>query len=260
MRPLFALGMPKYFSTAPVYTTVPPVDLERPANVRTKSISTRPGSKYSRIGGSDVSLSTRPHTSGQSSTRTASRGASMQMQSRSPSIVQSRASISRSRNTSATHSRSPSISRSRNPSANHSRNGSNVSVNIPKGITAGSFQGKALNPLRMSPITPFAPPIALRLGRVSEDNYDNAATLAPGAYSRRPSDASISLTRLPTSRRAPRTPVSTKPLPLTPFPVTNSGEWSRLTAIPRPGTAVAEKPSVERLETVRLETVRADNA
>lgn len=239
MRPLFALGMPKYFSTAPVYTTVPPVDLERPANMRTKSISTRPGSKYSRIGGSDVSLSTRPHTSGQSSTRTASRGASMQMQSRSPSIVQSRESISRSRNTSATHS----------------RNGSNVSVNIPKGITAGSFQGKALNPLRMSPITPFAPPIALRLGRVSEDNYDDAATLAPGAYSRRPSDASISLTRLPTSRRAPRTPVSTKPLPLTPFPVTNSGEWSRLTAIPRPGTAVTEKPSVERLETVRANNV-----
>jgi hypothetical protein len=238
--------MPKYFSTAPVYTTVPPVDLERPANMRTKSISTRPGSKYSRIGGSDVSLSTRPHTSGQSSTRTASRSASLQVQSRSPSIVQSRGP-------STSHSRNPSVTHSRNPSVTHSRNGSTVSVNIPKGITAAPFQGKALNPLRMSPITPFAPPIALRLGRVSEDNLDDAATLAPGAYSRRPSDASISLTRLPTSRRAPRTPVSTKPLPLTPFPVATSGEWSRLTAIPRPGTAVTEKPSVERWEIVRAD-------
>ncbi|KAF3008694.1 hypothetical protein E8E13_009437 [Curvularia kusanoi] len=253
MRPLFALMMPKYFTSAPAYTTVPANDLERRlVHMRAKSVSPgiktptqtfRPGSKYSRVSGSQVTLATPPYVSSRSSTHTASRGASM-AQSRSASIFQPRSgSVSHSRNGSATHSR--------NPSATHSRNGSTLSVTVPKGITAGPFQGKALNPLRMSPVTPFAPPIALRLGSVSEDNFDDTATLAPSVYSRRPSEASISLTRLPTSKRAPRTPVSTKPLPLTPFPVTTSGEWSHLTAIPRP--KASEKTLVERIEVVKTD-------
>lgn len=204
MRPLFAVMMPKYFSSAPAYTTVPANDIERPKNLRAPSVSTRVDTptqsitpSYSRAGSSQLSINTRPHTSGQASQRT----------------------------------------QSRNGSIAHSRNGSNLFVTISGRNTAGPFQGKALHPLRMSPVTPFAPPITLRLGRLPED--DDTATLAPGAYSRRPSETSINLTRLRTSKRPPRTPVSAKPLPLTPFPV-ESGDWTgaKLTAIPRPSAEV----------------------
>ena len=227
MRPLFAIMLPKYFDPATAYTTVPANDIERPKEFRTPSVSTRIDTpthpirpSYSRAGSSPshASLDNRPRTSGQNSQRT---------QSRSVSIVQSR-----------------------NPSATHSRNGSSLSVAIPRSSfsTAGPFQGSALNPLRMSPVTPYAPPILLRLGRLPEDN-DDVSDLAPGAYSRRPSEASINLTRLPTSRRPPRTPVSTKPLPLTPFPV-GSGDWTqKLTAIPKPempkGTLKVETKATE---------------
>ncbi|KAJ4994500.1 hypothetical protein SVAN01_00329 [Stagonosporopsis vannaccii] len=196
MRPLFAVMMPKYFSSAPAYTTTPAADLERPKDIHTGSISTRVDTPTqslhpisSRAGSSQASLDLRPHTSGQSSQRSHS------------------------------HSRSASTS--------HSRSGSTLSVAIP--ARTAPFQGKALNPLRMSPVTPFAPPASLRLSRLSEDD---AATLPGTAYSRRPSETSINLSRLP-SRRPPRTPVSTKPLPLTPFPVA-SADWTQLTAIPRP--------------------------
>ena len=210
MRPLFAHMMPKYFSSAQAYTTVPANDVERPKDFRAPSVSThsrvdtptqsiRPS--YFRAGSSQLSIDGRPHTSGQASQRT----------------------------------------QSRNGSIAHSRSGSNLSVTVPRGrSTAGPFQGKALNPLRMSPVTPFAPPIGLRLGRLPED--DDAATFAPGAYSRRPSETSINLTRLPTSKRPPRTPVSTKPLPLTPFPV-GSGDWTsaKFTAIPQPSAEVPDQ-------------------
>jgi hypothetical protein len=199
MRPLFALMMPKYFSSTPAYTTVPANDVERPKDVRALSASPRVDTptqsirpSYSRAGSSKLSVDTRPCTPGQGSQRS---------QSRTASIARS-------------------------------RRGSNLSVRITTQSSSGPFQGKALNPLRMSPVTPFAPPISLRLGRLSEDDV---STLAPGAYSRRPSETSINLTRLPTSRRPPRTPVSTKPLPLTPFPVW-SDEYIHvpLAAIPRP--------------------------
>lgn len=202
MRPLFAVMMPKYFSAAPAYTNVPGNDVEQPKDTRAATISTRVGTptqsirpSYSRAGSSKLSIETRPNTSGQASQRT----------------------------------------KSRNGSSAHSRNGSNLSVTIPGRTTAGPFQGSALNPLRMSPVTPFAPPISLRLGRLSEDE---TSTLAPGAYSRRPSEASINLTRLPTSRRPSRTAVSTKPLPLTPFPV-QSAEWT-YAPLPRPSDMRAD--------------------
>ncbi|KAJ4353109.1 hypothetical protein N0V95_003643 [Ascochyta clinopodiicola] len=199
MRPLFAVMMPKYFSSTSAYTTVPANDVERPKDVRALSVDTRVDTptqslrpSHSRAGSSNLSIDTRPRTSGQASQRT----------------------------------------QSRNGSIAHSRSDSSLSVTIPSRATTGPFQGSALNPLRMSPVTPFAPPISLRLGRLSEDD---TTSLAPGAYSRRPSETSINLTRLPTSRRPPRTPVSTKPLPLTPFPV-GSGDWTRahITPIPRP--------------------------
>lgn len=193
MRPLFAVMMPKYFSSAPAYTAMPAPDLERPKDIRTGSTSTRVDTPtqsahptFSRAGSSQASLDMRPLTSGQSSQHTHSRSASA-----------------------------------------HSRNGSMLSVTIP--ARAGPFQGKALNPLRMSPVTPFAPPASLRLSRLSEDD---TVTLPGAAFSRRPSESSINLSRLP-SRRPPRTPVSTKPLPITPFPVAHA-DWTQLTAIPRP--------------------------
>jgi hypothetical protein len=196
--------MPKYFSSAAAYTTVPANDTERPKNIHAPSVSTRVDTptqsiklSYSRAGSRQLSIDTRPHTSGQASQR----------------------------------------AQSRNGSIAHSRNRSNLSVTITGRNTAGPFQGQALNPLRMSPVTPFAPPITLRLGRLPED--DDTATLAPSAYSRRPSEVSVNLIRLQTSKRPPRTPVSTKPLPLTPFPV-GSGDWTgaKLTAIPRPSAEV----------------------
>ena len=198
MRPLFALMMPKYFSSAPAYRTVPAHDIERPKDVRALSVSTRVDTptrsvrpSYSQ-NGSDLSIDTRQRASDQFIQRTQSRKGSASMA--------------------------------------HSRSGSNPSVPVPLRSTTGPFQGKTINPLRMSPVTPFAPPIPFRLGGLPEDD---TSTLAPSVYSRRPSEASINLTRL-TSKRPPRTPVSTKPLPLTPFPV-GSGDWGRtITAIPRP--------------------------
>lgn len=228
MRPLFAIMLPKYFDPATAYSTVPANDIERPKEFRAASVSTRVDTPtqpvrpiYSRAGSSpsQASLDIRPRTSGQNSQRT---------QSRIVSAVQSH-----------------------NPSTTHSRNGSSLSIAIPRSSfsTAGPFQGSTLNPLRMSPVTPFAAPIPLRLGRLPEDN-NNVPDLAPGAYSRRPSETSINLTRLPTSRRPSRTPVSTKPLPLTPFPV-GSGDWTqRLTAIPKPEVL---KPETQKTETKNTE-------
>ena len=212
MRPLFALMMPKYFSSTLAYTPVPATDVERPKHIRAGPVSTRVDTptqsirpSYSGAGGSQVSINTRPHTFSQASQRT---------QSRSASTIQS-----------------------------HS--GNNLSVTIPGRSTTGPFQGKALDPLRMSPVTPFAPPASLRHGRPPEDDI---ATLAPVAYSRRPSEASINLTRLPTSKRPPRTPASTKPLPLTPFPVA-SGDWTQpLTAIPRPAATREANDAVRQTE------------
>lgn len=214
MRPLFATMLPKYFSSSTAYITVPANDIERPKELRNASVSTRIDTptqsirpSYSRTGSSpsQLSLDNRPTTSGQSSQRTKS---------------------------------------SHGGSVAHSRSGSNLSVVIPRSITtAGPFQGRAMNPLRMSPVTPFAPPISLRLGRLSEDE---TSILAPGAYSRRPSETSINLARLPLTRRPPRTPVSTKPLPLTPFPVGNESWALPLTAIPRPEMPKVEAQRAER--------------
>lgn len=223
MRPLFAVMMPKYFSSTTAYSTVPAYDIERPKEFRSASVSTRVDTPtqsirptYLRTGStpSQLSLDMRTRNFGQDSPYN---------QSRNGSFSHTRNdSFSPPRSGSFSQIRNGSFSSPRNDSIAHSRTGSNLSVTIPRsGTTAGPFQGKPMNPLRMSPVTSFAPPIPLRLGRLSEDD---TITVAPGAYSRRPSDASINLTRLPPTRRRPRTPVNVKPLPLTPFPV-GSGHW-----------------------------------
>jgi hypothetical protein len=62
-------------------------------------------------------------------------------------------------------------------------------------------------------MTPSEPPPAHGLSRLPES--DTISLLAPSAYSRRPSDSSLYITRM--SSWQPQT--STKPLPVTPFPV-----------------------------------------
>jgi len=227
MRPLFAVMMPKYFSSAPAYTTATAPDLERPKDIRTGSTSTRVDTPalsirptFSGNNSSQASLDMRPLTSGQASQRSHS------------------------------HSRSASTSHSRNGSIARSHSGSTLSVAIPTRATP--FQGKALNPLRMSPVTPFAPPASLRLSRLTEDD---AVTRPSTVHSRRPSETSINLSRLP-SRRPPRTPVSTKPLPITPFPVT-SGDWTQLTAIPRPESKAELKLKTKKSEKAPSESSEA---
>ncbi|KAH6618848.1 hypothetical protein C7974DRAFT_38158 [Boeremia exigua] len=209
MRPLFAVMMPKYFSSATAYTATLPNDIERPKEIRNDSVSTRVGtpSKSTIIpsthaASSQASLDLRPHPS----------ASSQRTQSRNPSTAHSRSA--------STASRAPST----------------LSISTTS-RTAGPFHGSALNPLRMSPVTPFAPPASLRLSHLAEDDI---ALLGPGAYTRRPSDASISLSlpRSYGSRRRSRSQASTKPLPLTPFPVAGH-QWTQLTAIPRPSTPLA---------------------
>lgn len=210
MRPLFAIMMPKYFSPTPVHTTLPANDVESQKDARALSVSTRVNTPvqslrptYSRADTSTQSVETLSHKS---------LHASQCSRSRNDSIAHTRSGSNLS--ASMTHTRNGSILPA---SMRHTRSGSNLSV-VPLRSDTGTFQSKALSPLRMSTVTPFAPfapPIALRRGSVSNDN---TSALAPGSYSRRPG-----------------TPVSTKPLPLTPFPVW-SGDYTDLplTAIPRP--------------------------
>jgi hypothetical protein len=91
----------------------------------------------------------------------------------------------------------------------HSRSGSNVSIDIAAAdarANGSRFQGR-INPLRLSPITPFSPL--------------SSRVLYPGdAYGM--SSRNTSGTSSPVIWR-PQTPVAAKPLPLTPFPVGGGG-------------------------------------
>ncbi|CAO2650904.1 Nn.00g092010.m01.CDS01 [Neocucurbitaria sp. VM-36] len=87
--------------------------------------------------------------------------------------------------------------------ASHSRSGSSVSVSSTS-KNAVHFQGR-INPLRSSPVTPSSPPVPMGLSKISP--------LAPESYTRQPGDFTA-FSPLP-----PQTPSSTKPLPITPFPV-----------------------------------------
>lgn len=193
MRPLFALMMPKYFSAAPQYTNVPlAFDLEQPAKkLHTPSHSTPTGS-------------TRLNTTGTSSPGAATPQA--------PKPILSRTMSGR-------FSVTPNNSRPHTPGQlshyQHSRSGSNASMNsratasTPR-PTGPRFKGN-LNPLRLSPITPFSPPDPFGFPFPSSNL---------GSHSRTPSNTSHVLSSTPEER--PLTPSSLKPLPVTPFPVRTS--------------------------------------
>jgi hypothetical protein len=244
MRPLFALMMPKYFSPAALGNKEPAKDVERPEHIEQKrpqslhkpahaprKSSVAPSSKHASNRGSlvsKVSLQSRPSTvigpnSSKVSLLSPTPPAAIQKSrdlhsSRLPSSIPE-ARRSRSESRSVTHSRSVSTSQSRRGShiamasityparsISHSRSGSNLTVKTSR--THMSSHGS-----RLPPMAPSEPSLAHGLSRPSES--DTISLLAPSAYSRRPSDSSLYMTRTPSWQ--PQT--SIKPLPVTPFPV-----------------------------------------
>jgi hypothetical protein len=243
MRPLFALMMPKYFPPALVGNKEAVKDVERTKHIEHKRSqsthkqappprvsSVAPPSKHASSRGSlvsKVSLQSRPPTiigpnsskvSLLSPTPAAVRKSRDSDSSRLPtSIPEDRRSRSESR--SLVRSRSASVSQSR-PSSHiamasityparsisHSRSASTLTTATSR--THVSSHGSRLPPMASSELPP-----ARGLSRLPES--DTISLLAPSAYSRRPSDSSLYITRM--SSWQPQT--STKPLPATPFPV-----------------------------------------
>ncbi|KAI4926563.1 hypothetical protein J4E85_006857 [Alternaria conjuncta] len=247
MRPLFALIAPHYFSTAAQYTDQRAFDIERQKPGAGPRASFRPGTAATRTRPNtarttmtrpptatartapDTSRNTiiRPSTATtltRPSTRSSSRpntSQAMKLETYTPpraDSVQSDmmplqplpATLSRtaSGRFSITNSRPTTIRM--HSYNNHSRNASSSSgrstQSTPRGRSATRFQG-SIDPLRMSPVTPFSPPFPAPLRTVSP--------LALG-----PSARQSSSQRTP-SPLPPRTPVpgQDKQLPLTPFPV-----------------------------------------
>jgi hypothetical protein len=247
MRPLFALMMPKYFSPTVLGNKEPAKDVERTKHIeykRTQSVyqqanpprasSVQPSWKHSSSRGSlisKVSLQSRPSTvvglnsskvSLQSPTPAAIRNTKGSDSSRLPtSIPEDR--LGRPQSRSVTHSRSTSVSQSRPNShiamasikyparsIGHSRSASNLTATTSR--THMSFHGSPLLQ-RLPTLTPSESSPAQGLSRPSES--DTISLLPPSAYGRRPSDSSLYLKRTPSWQA----PASTKPLPVTPFPV-----------------------------------------
>ncbi|KAL6703592.1 hypothetical protein ACN47E_009537 [Coniothyrium glycines] len=184
MRPLLAIMMPEYFSDTQQYTNAARSDVERRPHTRKPSNSTNANSTHPNT---PRNMTPRPSTPLQPLRPVICRTASGKFS------VASKFSLENSSRVNLA------------PSASHSRSNSNASIAStalkPKPLR---FQGP-LNPLNMSPVTPFSPPRA-----------DGVSPLAPGAYTRRPSNfSSTTLSTMP-----PQTPATaTKPLPITPFPV-----------------------------------------
>ena len=243
MRPLFALMMPKYFSPAVLGNKEPTKDVERAKHIeykRTQSVyqqgnpsqsSTQPSWKHSSSRASltsKVSLHSRPSTVFAPSSSKASlsspkpatiRNFKGSDSSRLPTSIPE-ARLSRSQTRSFTHSRSNSTSQSRPTShiamasikyparsIGHSRSASNLTT---ASCARGSFPGSPLLQ-RLPTLTPSESFPAQRLSRPVES--DTVSLLPSTAYGRRPSDSSLYLTRMSSA------PTSTKPLPVTPFPV-----------------------------------------
>ena len=185
--------MPKYFSAATQYINFPiTLDVER-----------RPTHKHMRTPSySRRSNDTRTNTAGTNTPRTDTPQAPRPTLSRTPS---GGFSVTNSRPSTPSQARTP----GRAGRSTDSISGSNISIDFAAAearLSGPRFQGR-INPLRMSPIIPFSPPIPLRL---------SLQRVGPGSYTRKPSDASGII---PPRPRRPQTPVSTKPLPLTPFPL-----------------------------------------
>jgi hypothetical protein len=189
MRPLFALLIPQYFSAAPQYTNNPVPDIERQQQ-KQKMLATT---------GTNTAQTNTPRTTPRVTTSQKLRPRTdsahdVPLQALKPTL-----SRTPSGRFSVTNSRPPTL-RLPSSQSQHSRTASNTSANSTK--PNARFQGR-IDPLRMSPVTPFSPPLP---GRTT-------SPLAPGAYTRRPSNANTP------AIRAPKTPGADKRLPITPFPV-----------------------------------------
>jgi hypothetical protein len=228
MRPLYALIAPHYFSTATQYTDQRGFDIERQKPGAGPRASVRPGTAAARTRPNTArNTIIRPNTATtltRPSTRSSSRPSTsqaMKLETYTPPRADSvQSDIVPLQPLPATLARTASgrfsITNSRPTTIrmhsynNHSRNASTSSgrstQSTPRGRSATRFQG-SIDPLRMSPVTPFSPPFPAPLRTVSP------LALGPNA---RQSSSQRTPSPLP-----PRTPVpgQDKQLPLTPFPV-----------------------------------------
>jgi hypothetical protein len=225
MRPLFALLAPHYFSPGTQYANKRTFDIERQKHTTGPRASTRPGTAATRTRPNTArATTTRPTTA---TTRTRPNTARTTTRPNTSHTVKLEPSPSRTDSVqgdiplqplpptlSRTASGRFSVVNSRPPTlqlpsyTNHSRNASGSSGRSAQSTTRGRsttrFQG-SIDPLRMSPVTPFSPPLPAPLPTVPP--------LVLGSHSRQPSSR-----RVP-SPLPPRTPGADKQLPLTPFPV-----------------------------------------
>lgn len=200
MRPLFALMMPEYFSGPQQYTNTTQVDIERRIHSRKPSAGT-------------MAYTTRSNTPRTMTPRSITPQPATSLQnlrpvlSRTPSGKFSVGSNYTQNNNSRVFFQSP-------PTF-HSRAGSNTSTSSaalrPKPLNIKPLEPKPLrfqgeiNPLRMSPITPFSPPKV----------QGTWPATSAGFTARHGNGSSTTLG----SMGRPKTSGSTKPLPITPFPV-----------------------------------------
>jgi hypothetical protein len=185
MRPLLALLMPQYFSAVLQYTNIEILDIEH-AQQRPKP--------QASTGTNTAQTNTPRATTPQIPTQRTDSAHDIPLRELEP--VLSRTPSGRF---SVANSHPPTL-RLSSLQSHHSRTASRNSANGTR--PNARFQGR-VEPLRMSPVTPFSPPLP---GRTT-------SPLAPGSYTRRPSGASMSVPR------PPRTPGADKVLPITPFPV-----------------------------------------
>jgi len=193
MRPLLALMMPKYFSSAAQYTNVrKTLDLDGPPLhklAQTPSNSTRSNTPRTITAGSNTSRTGTPQAPRPTLSRTST----------------GYFTISNPNSRAGTPNEVPLPGQM--IQLHHSRSGSNISIDIAAAdarLNRLRYEER-LNPLRMSPITASRPPSPTRLSLQS---------IGPGYFTIKPSDP----TRRP---RRPERTVSRqdKHLPLTPFPV-----------------------------------------
>ncbi|OAL51164.1 hypothetical protein IQ07DRAFT_507850 [Pyrenochaeta sp. DS3sAY3a] len=183
MRPLLALIMPGYFSATARYGDVPTPHVERSKHLRTPSSSAQ--SNISR--GNRVGLP-KSHKPIPLELRNDSKERIPVVDTRIPTIVGSSSIRS------------------------HSRSTSNTSLSNMTGQQKldTRLEGR-MNPLRMSPVTALSPPLPVHLSTISP--------LAPSSFIRTPTNV-VSNTKSPSHAR--QLSGSRKPLPITPFPVSQA--------------------------------------
>lgn len=202
MRPLLALMMPKYFSGSPQYTSIPPPNMTRVSHLRkpsanTNGYTTRPISTKTMV---SRTMTPQPNNSLQTLRPVLSQPASGRISVRSKYSLENTSQV-------------PVFARSARTSTLHSRSGSNVTFESastalrpkPLKIKPQRFQGE-INPLRMSPVTPFSPP--------SMNGNSPWVSGVDGNWPLTRSNTTVSSSARPWTANA-----DIKPLPITPFPV-----------------------------------------